>query len=178
MDEFPNPSKPIKVTGHLLSQAVELTKRDETDLYEALGLSSTLWETLQGADLVPFRTEGIEERPLSKGIQNMLYSLKTRELELPLLREDVRLAFVREGKAYFAKHKRKLYRKICVEKEACKWSKEILGDTKSLLAELIPLVGIALGITVPAIIVTIAIMIVKWGIIKFCNCSKAKSNVT
>ena len=169
MDEFPN-SKPFKVTDHLLSQAVELMERDEKDLYEALGLSSTLWENLQGIDLTLFDTEGIVARPPPTEGYTMRFFLRDYKLKTSVVPRDVRLDLMEKGKIYFRKHKRKLFQKICVEKEACKWSKEILGDSKALLAELIPLVGIALGFVVPAIVITIAILIVKWGIIKFCKC--------
>ena len=166
LDEFPN-SKPIKVTDHLLSQAVELIERDEKDLYETLGLYSTLWENLQGIDL---GTEGIEARPPPTEKYTMRFFLREYKLKASAAPRHARLDLMEKGKRYFRKHKKKLFQKICVEKEACKWSKEILGDSKSLLAELIPLVGAALGFVVPAIVITIAILIIKWGIIKFCKC--------
>jgi len=169
LDEFPN-SKSIKVTGHLLAQAFELIERDETDLYASLGLSSTLWENLQGIDLTTFETEVVEPRPPPTETHVMRFLLRERKLEIPAAPPEIRLDLVKKGKIYFGRHRRKLFKKICEEKKACKWSKEILGDSKALLAELIPLVGIALGIAVPAIVITIAILIVKWGIIKFCKC--------
>lgn len=89
----------------------------------------------------------------------------TKEGERPIAEN-----LTKKGEAYFKRFRRKLFQKICVEKEVCKWRKELLGDSKSLLRELIPLVGIALGLTVPAIAITVTILIVKWGIIKFCKC--------
>lgn len=171
MDEFPN-AKPIKVTDHLLSQAVELIDRDETDLYESLGLSSALWENLQEMDLTLFEPEGIIARPPPTEKYSMRFFLREHKLRTSAAPRDMRTDLAKKGEMYFRKHKRKLFQKICVEMKACKWSKEVLGDSKSLLAELIPLVGIVLGIAVPAIVVTIAILIVKWGIIKFCKCSE------
>jgi len=176
----------MKITDEMFSQGIELIKFDEKELYERLGISLTLWETLQGPDLsirdverpFPPTEGGLYRRVPSEGrrrFRNEYLSqlcMKERQLtealRLLALREDL----IKKGRKYFRKFRRKLFRKICVEKEACKWTKEILGDTKSLLREIIPLVGIALGYTVPAITITIAIIIVKWGIIKFCKCPK------
>lgn len=160
----------IKVTDDMLSQAARLIKTEENDVYENLGLSFTLWENLQGVDLVFREPEGIVMRPPSTEIGTMrLYRAKRKLTAYPIvgLREDL----IKKGKKYFQKNRRKLFQKICVEKEACKWSKEILGDSKALLLELIPLVSIVLGIAVPVIVVTVAILIAKWTIIKFCKCS-------
>ena len=161
----------IKVTDDTLSQAVKLIKTEENDLYETLGISFTLWENLQGVDLALREPEGAAMYPPSiEGYRMRLY------LKEPKLRKyktvDLRQDLIERGKKYFRKHKRKLFQKICVEKEACKWSNEILGDSKSLLQVLIPLVGIALGVTVPAIVIVVAILIAKWSIIKFCKCQK------
>jgi len=164
----------IKVTDGMLSQAVELIKLDEEDLYEKLGLSFMLSENLKAIDFLIQDFERHPARSPSKDKYRIAnYMRKTevvRETTLSLLtlREDL----IKSGRKYFRKFRRSLFQKICVEKEACKWSKEILGDTKLLLLELIPLVSVALGVTFHTIVITVAILIVKWGIIKFCKCSK------
>jgi len=166
---LPRSRKPegIKITNDMLSKAVELVESDEEELYERLGLSFALWEKLQDPNLgVPLEKEApsppyeFADEPLTTG---------ERLFKIEFMRAFTE-ELTKKGEAYFKGFRRKLFQKICVEKEACKWRKEILGDSKSLLCELIPLVGIALGFTVPAIAITIAILIVKWGIIKFCKC--------
>lgn len=163
----------------MLSKAVELVESDEEELYERLGLSFALWEKLQDPNLgVPLEKEApsppyeFADEPLTTG--ERLFKIEfMRAFTEELTKKgetSVTETLTKKGEAYFKGFRRKLFQKICVEKEACKWRKEILGDSKSLLCELIPLVGIALGFTVPAIAITIAILIVKWGIIKFCKC--------
>lgn len=165
-------SNRIKVTDDMLSQGVALIELDEKELYERLGLGFTLWESRQGIQL---EIDALEKPPTQPSYgDGIMIDLHMRKhllddaLRMLALREDL----IKKGKKYFRKCRRDLFQKICVEKKACKWSKEILGDTKSLLLELIPLVGIVLNLTVPAIVIIIAIIIIKWGIIKFCKCPK------
>lgn len=173
--------KRLEITDEMLSQAVELIKLDEKDLYERLGLSLKLWESSQSLDFEvrDFEREKLRyieshkarTRPIDDYYLNqfrMTQQQFKRILSLLTLRESL----IKDGKKYFRKFRKDLFQKICVEKEACKWSKEILGDANSLLREIIPLVGIILGLTVQAIVITVAIIIVKWGIIKFCKCPK------
>lgn len=172
-------SDDAEVMDYMVSQAVELLDLDETELYERLGLSFALWEKLQDPNLgVPLEKQaprppyGFADEPITKGVR--LFKMEfIRALTEDLTKEGERPIaenLTKKGEAYFKRFRRKLFQRICVEKEACKWRKELLGDSKPLLRELIPLVGIALGFTVPAIAITVTILIVKWGIIKFCKC--------
>ena len=177
----------MKITDDMVSQAVELVELDKKELYERLGVSLTVWETvkslenLQGIYVAVSEdyesTKRTELEPLKPTPYFTDEYLNQFRMSKRQLEENLRLLFLRrdlmeKGRKYFRKFRRKLFQKICVEKEACKWMKEILGDVKLLLSALIPLVGSALGLIVPAIVITVAILIIKWGIIKFCKCPK------
>lgn len=175
----------MNVTDDMISQSVRLLELDEEDLFEIIGGSFATWENLQSPDLArrelarlhvstdlkdlkAIAGEYLPPEETAEGFADRAFEIPRRWWWLES-REDV---IKRKGKKYFRKFKKKLYQKICVEKEACKWTKDILGDSKALLRELIPLVGVAVGLTIPAIVITVAILIVKWGIITFCKCPK------
>jgi hypothetical protein len=165
-------SERMEVTEKMISEAVKLIELDEDDLYERLGLSFMLSENLKETDIkIHNIMKHARAAPTKDEYQKDLHmrmSQLTEILQLLTLRKES----IKKGKRYFEKYRKILFQKICVEKEACKWSKEVLGDVQSLLSAVIPLVGTVLGKAVPALVITVAVLIIKWGIIKFCKCQK------
>ncbi|MBA7686363.1 hypothetical protein ES703_94807 [subsurface metagenome] len=82
---------------------------------------------------------------------------------------------IEKGKKFIKKNTKKLHQKICVDMNACKWEKDILGDSKQLFSLLLPAVNSALKVTIPAAALTVIIMM-KWGIRLFCDCAKKDDN--
>ena len=76
----------------------------------------------------------------------------------------------KRGRMFVNKLRGRMFKKICVEAQACKWEKQVLKDTKGLVETLVPLIGSIIGFTIPAIAVAVAIIIVKRGIREFCKC--------
>ena len=83
---------------------------------------------------------------------------------------------IEKGKKFIEENKKKLHQLICVKLDYCKWEKEILDDTKQIFSILLPAVGSALGLTIPAAALTILILMVKWGLRTFCECKKKDDN--
>jgi hypothetical protein len=177
--------EPINVTDDMISQSIRFLELDEECLFEIVGGSFATWENLQNPNLARRELARLHASTYLRDLEAILSVYLPPKHALESLADETIIEGSRwwwlesredlikkKGKKYFRKFKRKLYRKICVEKEACKWTKDILGDSKALLRELIPLVGVALGLTIPAIVITVAILIIKWGIITFCKCPK------
>ncbi len=137
----------FKLSKRLSAEAAKLTKLSEDRLYEMIG------EALLAQELLKKPTKFLE----SEGIKGLLY--KTRKV-------DSR----KRGKIFVNKLRGKMFKKICVEGQACKWEKHVLEDKKGLVAALVPLIGSIIGFTIPAITISVAIIVTKRGIRKFCKC--------
>lgn len=170
-----------RVSDDMISQAVEFIDADEKVFFETLGLSFTILNRSESKDPGLRRTARASLRklekldtypPSRKELEKLFVTTKYVKATLDLSELESRQDLQKKGEKYFGKIRKKLFQKICVEIEACKWSKEILGDAKLLLSALIPLVGSVLGLAIPAIVITVSILIIKWGILKFCKCKK------
>ena len=148
-----------KISTSAISQAVKLKELQEDELYEMLGEALIAHETL---------SEIPEDYVKTKGLRASLISVTKAEKR-------------EKGKGFFNKFREKLFNAICVKGKACKWEKDILGDIKSLLEKLVPIIGgaIAIGGALggalatffpPAVIIAIAMIIIRWGIRIFCKC--------
>jgi hypothetical protein len=146
-----------EISKSAISQAVKLEELQEDELYEMLGEALIAQEIL---------TEIPEKYVKMRGLETSLTSLTKVEKR-------------EKGKRFFEKIRKKLFNAICVEGKACKWEKDILGDAKSLLEILIPIIAAVIGTAIPAgmfavpplVVITIALIIIKWGIRIFCRCS-------
>ena len=137
----------FKLSKRLSAEAAKLTKLSEDKLYEMIG------EALFAREFLRKPMKLLE----SEGIKSILD--KTRK-------EDSR----KKGKIFANKLRRQIFRKICVEAQACKWEKDVLDDTKGLVETLVPVIGSIMGFTIPAIAIAVAIIVIKRGIRKFCRC--------
>lgn len=77
-----------------------------------------------------------------------------------------------KGERFLNRFRKKLFNAICVKGKACKWEEDILGDIKSLLEALVPIIIGVIGVFIPlAVAIAIAMIIIRWGIRIFCKCS-------
>ena len=140
----------FKPSKRLSAEASKLTKLSEDKLFEMIGEALLAQEVLK--------------RPLeflkSEGIKSVMS--KTRK-------EDAR----KKGEIFVNKLRGRMFKKICVEAQACKWQKHVLDDKKGLVVTLVPLIGSIIGFTIPAITIAVAIIVTKRGIKKFCKCPPA-----
>jgi len=140
----------FKPSKRLSAEATKLTKLSEDKLFEMVGEALLAQEVLK--------------RPLeflkSEGIKSVMS--KTRK-------EDAR----KKGEIFVNKLRGRMFKKICVEAQACKWQKHVLDDKKGLVVTLVPLIGSIIGFTIPAITIAVAIIVTKRGIKKFCKCPPA-----
>jgi len=140
----------FKPPKRLSAEASKLTKLSEDKLFEMIGEALLAQEVLK--------------RPLeflkSEGIKSVMS--KTRK-------EDAR----KKGEIFVNKLRGRMFKKICVEAQACKWQKHVLDDKKGLVVTLVPLIGSIIGFTIPAITIAVAIIVTKRGIKKFCKCPPA-----
>ena len=137
----------FKLSKRLSAEASKLTKLSEDKPYEMIG------EALLVQELLKKPTKFLE----TEGIRTVLD--KTRKVESR-----------KRGKIFVDRLRGRIFEKICVEAQACKWEKHVLRDTKGLVETLVPLIGSIIGFTIPAIAVAVAIIIVKRGIREFCKC--------
>jgi len=140
----------FKLSKRLSAEAAKLTKLSEDKLYEMIG------EALLAQELLKKPTKFLE----GEGIRSLMS--KTRKV-------DSR----KKGKIFVNKLRGRMFKKICVEAQACKWEKHVLADTKGLVETLVPLIGAIIGFTIPAITIAVAMIVTKRGIRKFCKCPPA-----
>ena len=140
----------FRLSKRLSAEVAKLTKLSEDRLYEMIG------EALLAQELLKKPTKFLE----SEGIKILMS--KTRKA-------DSR----KKGKIFLNKLRGRMFKKICVEAQACKWEKHVLKDTKGLVETLVPLVGSIIGFTIPAITISVAIIVTKRGIREFCKCPPA-----
>lgn len=146
-EEVVGKEEEFKLSKRLSTEAAKLTKLSEDKLYEMIG------EALLAQEFLKKPMKFLE----SEGIKNVMQ--KTRK-------EDSR----KRGKIFVNKLRGKMFKKICVEAQACKWEKHVLDDKKGLVVALVPLIGSIMGITIPAIAIAVAVIVVKKGIREFCKC--------
>jgi len=138
-----------KISASVISQAVKLKELQEDELYEMLGEALIAYETLSK---IP------EEYVKTKGLRASLTLTKAEKKE--------------KGERFFNRFRKKLFNAICVKGKACKWEKDILGDIKSLLEKLVPMIAGVIGVFFPpAVLIAIAMIICRWSIRIFCKCS-------
>ncbi len=140
----------FKFSERLSAEAAKLTKLSEDRLYEMIG------EALYAQELLKEPTKFLQ----SEGIKTILS--KTRKTESR-----------KKGKIFVNRMKGRMFQKICVEAQACKWEQRLLKDPKGSVETLAPLIGSILGFTIPAITISIAVILTKEGIRKFCRCPPA-----
>jgi len=137
----------FKLSKRLSAEASKLTKLSEDKLYEMIG------EALLVQEFLKKPTKFLE----SEGIRTVMN--RTRKVESR-----------KKGKIFVNKLRKRMFKKICVEAQACKWEKHVLKDTKGLVETLVPLIGSIIGFTIPAIAIAVAIIIIKRGVREFCKC--------
>lgn len=139
-----------KISASAISQAVKLKELQEDELYEMLGEALIAHETLSN---IP------EEYVKTKGLRASLTSVTKAEKR-------------GKGERFLDRFRKKLFNAICVKGKACKWEKDILGDIKSLLEKLVPMITGVIGVFFPpAVVIAIAMIICRWSIRIFCKCS-------
>ncbi|UCH32491.1 MAG: hypothetical protein JSV05_03685 [Candidatus Bathyarchaeota archaeon] len=154
MDEKPTTEvigeEEFQLPKRLSAEVTKLTKLTEEGLYEVIG------EALLAEELLKQPTKLLD----GEGIKDLLS--KTRKAESR-----------KKGKQFVNKLRGRMFQKICVEAQACKWEKHVLKDTQGLAETLMPLIGSIVGFTIPAISLSIAIILTKKGIKQFCKCPSA-----
>ena len=149
-EEVVSKEEGFELSKRLATEAAKLTKLSEDRLYEMIG------EALLAQELLKKPTKFLG----SKGIKSVMS--KTRKV-------DSR----KRGKIFVNKLRGRMFKKICVEAQACKWEKHVLKDTKGLVETLVPIIGSIIGFTIPAITIAVAIIVTKRGIREFCKCPPA-----
>ena len=149
-EEVVGKEEEFALSKRLSAEAAKLTKLGEDRLYEMIG------EALLAQELLKNPTKFLE----SEGIRSVMD--KTRKADS---RE--------KGEMFVNKLRGRMFKKICVEAQACKWEKHVLKDTKGLVETLVPLIGSIIGFTIPAIAIAVAIFVIKRGIREFCKCPPA-----
>lgn len=140
----------FKLSKRLSAEVEKLTKLTVDRLYEMIGEALLAQELLKKP--TKFRA--------SEGIK--------------ILMSETRKADSRKkGKIFVNKLRGRMFKKICVEAQACKWEKHVLEDTKGLVETLVSLVGAIVGFTIPVIPISVAIIVTKRGIREFCKCPPA-----
>ena len=149
-EEVVGKEEEFKLSKRLSAEAAKLTKLGEDKLHEMIG------EALLAQEFLKKPMKFLE----SEGIKSLMS--KTRKV-------DSR----KKGKIFVNKLRGRMFKKICVEAQACKWEKHVLDDKKGLVVALVPLIGSIVGITIPAITIAVAVIVAKRGIRKFCKCPPA-----
>ena len=129
----------------------EWLAKDEAQLYLKLG------ESLP-ADIAPTPPSSDPQHGFMKSEDLIVWRAKIID------------ASIERGKKFFEKNRAKLHTKICVEMNACNFEKEMEKDSNQLLRTLIPVVGPTIGLTIPATVITITLILMKMSIKSFCNC--------
>ncbi len=140
----------FKFSKRLSAEAAKLTELSEDKLYEMIG-------------------EALFAQELLKDPSKFLGG----EWKKTIISKTRRLDSRKKGKVFVNKLRGRMFKKICVEAQACKWEKHVLSDTKGLVEMLAPLIGSIIGFTIPAITISVAIIVTKKGIRKFCKCPPA-----
>ncbi len=140
----------FKLSKRLSAEAAKLTELSEDKLYEMIG-------------------EALFAQELLKDPSKFLGG----EWKKTIISKTRRLDSRKKGKVFVNKLKGRMFKKICVEAQACKWEKRVLSDPRGLVEMLVPLIGSIIGFTIPAITISVAIIVTKMGIRKFCKCPPA-----
>jgi len=144
-----------KFSNEEATSAAKLAELSEDELYQRLSMIFALETTMK----IPRRAARLKVRGLES---KKFRATRVFTFDIQYHRES--------GRAYFKRIEKKLFKKICIEKSACKWEKNTLEDVVKLAAALLPLVYSTIAGVSTATIILVTGIIIKRGIRKFCKC--------
>jgi hypothetical protein len=151
----------------------KMLEADKYELYTLLGESLGFEEPGQPLPTEPRNYKSIASEGLSIIGSHLSPAQGSTQRLMPGEWSTTLRTRMEKGKRLLEESQEKLHQKICIEINACKLEKDTLTDNRTLFGLLLPAVASAVGAAIPAAaIATVTIIVMKWGIESYCNCSK------